>query len=403
MGRPTKKNSLSKKNAGGKNKREVSKNTSKTNEPIKAKNRRKSTDVSHKKSHDKKVVKSREPSLEKKAPRHKSISKEESKKKHDLKAERKKSIHKKEEKKNHKANNGILYLLCMCCGGNDDEELNEMLLQEEKRLEEAKKRKAEEAKKQLEEEEKKKKEEEAKKRKEEEEKKRKEKEEEKREEDVEPTKATVLKKIDVKAKPLQKKAQIVFTSSAAAPPPPPAKECEGPPPKVKETSVSLAQGAYLIYKDENGGQLEINYSKEAIRGNGVLAYIAANSIPNFYFNKNNGKDVLIKNISRLMQSEYVSDRILYYEKWNEFLKLRKTLNGVLYLLPAFNSSPPAKIDILFLNSQQKKIQFAPVDKPVEMSGDYLFIIQHGLEVFRKEVNVDALVSYVNSFGVVAHL
>lgn len=406
MGKAAKKKEGNRNSAGGeKEKGTSSKKNQKDGNNNKLKKKSRSADLSKKHSTDKLKKKNAE-SMGKTQNRN-SISKENAITRKSTKKDGHKSIYAREEaEKNMKRNDNSCFL-CFCCGGNEDEELNELLLQQEKCMEEARIRREEEKKRKENEEKKKRKEEE--KRKQEEMKKREEEKKRlkmeaiiKKEEEEEAQKKTVLKKMEAKAKPQRKRAQIVFTTSVAAPPPPPASACEGPPPSVKETTVPVGQGAYLVYNPENNGQLEVKYSKQAMSGSGVLAYIATDKIPAFYFTKNDGIEVLLKDVSILLQSEYISDRMKYYEKWGDFLKMQKPFEGTFYLLPAFNANPPAMIDIIFLYSQEKKLQHAPVETATELKGDYTFIIQRGLEVFKKEVNVDALVTFVGSFGYVIH-
>ncbi|CRG99612.1 conserved Plasmodium protein, unknown function [Plasmodium relictum] len=320
---------------------------------------------------------------------------------------------------------GNTCFLCFCCGGNEDEKLNELILEEEKLREKERKRKEKEEERIKREEEKK----EKKKREEEEERERerlileeqenerlrlleeKEKlrllEEEKQkqlEEEKKTKKDTILKKKEIKPKIFaKKKAKLNFIGAASAPNPPPESACVGDPPEVKETSVSIQEGVYLIYNPENDGQLELHYSKTGKKGKGVLAYIHSKTIPDFYFEKNKGREIIFTEVSKKMQSIYINDLKPYYECYIEFIKMKKKFNGVLYFLPAFDEQPPPKLDIVFFDSKAKKLNFVPVEKAVEFKGDYLFIIQKGLEIFKKEINVESLFSYINSYGALLSL
>ncbi|SPJ10475.1 conserved Plasmodium protein, unknown function [Plasmodium sp. DRC-Itaito] len=305
---------------------------------------------------------------------------------------------------------------CFCCGWDaEDEAMNEFLLEEEreklKLLEEEKERerlklleeeKERERLKLLEEE---KERERLKLLEEEEEKKRlKLLEEENREEQKidqieESSKDIIFKKKEIKPKfPLKKKAKLNFISAAAAPNPPNEASCIGPPPEVKETNINVKEGVYLIYNAENDGQLEVHYSKCGKKGSGVIAYIMSDNIPDFYFDKNKGKEIIFKEVSKKMQSVYINDLKPYYECYIEFMKMKKTYNGDLYFLPAFNEQPPPNLDIGFFDTKEKKLNYVEIEKPVEFKGNYLFVIQKGLDIFKKEINVEALLSYLNSYG-----
>ncbi|CAD2097890.1 conserved Plasmodium protein, unknown function [Plasmodium vinckei lentum] len=324
------------------------------------------------------------------------------------------------------------FLCCFCCGGNEaelgevrvnDEELK--LLEMKKRLleeEEEKKRlkmlEEEEKKRQLkileeEEEEKRRlkmleKEEEKRQLKmleEEEEKKQLEILEEEEDEIVsQKKKETVLVNKDMKVKLFtKKKAKLNFLGAAAAPTPPEEKHCVGPPPEVRKTTVNISEGIYLIYSDENCGQLEIHYSKTEIKGRGVLAYISSETIPDFYFDQKHSKQIILKNISTKLTSGYSNDLKPYYECYIEFIKLKKKFNGTLYFLPAFEAQPPPHLDIIFFNTREKKLIYAPIEKPVEISGDILFVIQKGLKIFKEEVEVEKLCNYMKCYGALLNL
>lgn len=354
-----------------------------------------------------------------------------SKKQNAKSQEKKKGDEKNEKPKNVEAekpqSNGSCFLcFCCCCGDNADLQ-TELLLEEEKRKEEeeaALKKKLElEAKKKEEEEARRKKEEEdARKRREQEEleaRKRIEEEETKmsdfnekiedetivEENNVEEVpKKAVLKKIGIKSKQPPKKAKINFIGAAAAPPPPATSACVGDPPKTKPTSVKLGEGVYLIYDSKvNNGQLKICYSKTAINKNGVLAYIHSTTIPPFYFEKNKGENVIASNVSQAMQSNFINDRKPYYEGWVEFIRKTIQFNGVLYLLPATEVEPPPKMEIVFLNSKEKKIYHTAIEKPIDFQGDYLFVIHRGLDVFKKEINATDILSYIGCYGAYAEL
>ncbi|CZT98309.1 hypothetical protein PFMG_00664 [Plasmodium falciparum IGH-CR14] len=317
---------------------------------------------------------------------------------------------------------------CFCCGWDaDDEAMNELLLEEEreklKLLEEERKRlklleeeeKERERLKLLEEEKERERlkllEEEKERERlklleeEEEEKKRlklleeQNREEQKIDEIEEPSKDIIFKKKEIKPKfPLKKKANLNFIGAAAAPNPPKEASCIGPPPQVKETNINVKEGIYLIYNAENDGQLEVHYSKSGKKGSGVMAYIMSDNIPDFYFDKNKGKEIIFKEVSKKMQSVYINDLKPYYECYIEFMKMKKTYNGVLYFLPAFNEQPPPNLDIGFFDTKEKKLNYVEIEKPVEFTGNYLFVIQKGLDIFKKEINVEALLSYLNSYG-----
>ncbi|KYN99437.1 hypothetical protein PGSY75_1006000 [Plasmodium gaboni] len=307
-------------------------------------------------------------------------------------------------------------LSCFCCGWDaEDEAVNEFLLEEEKEklklLEEERKRlkllEEEKGRLKLLEEEEKKERERLKLLEEEEEKERERLklleeeniEEQKIDEIIEPSKDIIFIKKEIKPKfPLKKKAKLNFIGAASAPNPPNEVSCIGPPPEVKETIINVKEGIYLIYNEENNGQLEVHYSKSGKKGRGVIAYIMSDSIPDFYFDKNKGKEIIFKEVSKKMQSVYISDLKPYYECYIEFMKMKKTYNGVLYFLPAFNEQPPPNLDIGFFDIKEKKLKYVEIEKPVVFTGNYLFVIQKGLDIFKKEINVEELLSYLNSYG-----
>ncbi|GAW80483.1 hypothetical protein, conserved [Plasmodium gonderi] len=207
----------------------------------------------------------------------------------------------------------------------------------------------------------------------------------------------VVKNIKPKLFP-KKKPKFSFLGAASAPPPPESSACVGPPPEVKLTSVPVREGIYLIYSYENNGQLELHYSKTAIKGKGVLGYIFSNSIPDFYFVNNNMKQILLKDVSKIMQSTYVNDLKPYYECVINFMKMKTKFNGILYFLPAFDAQPPPKLDVIFFDSKQKKLFYAPIEKEIEFRGNFIFVIQKGLPIFQEEIETEKLCSYVCSFG-----
>ncbi|EUD67509.1 hypothetical protein C922_02215 [Plasmodium inui San Antonio 1] len=306
--------------------------------------------------------------------------------------------------------------LCFCCGNNDDDDmLNELILEDEGGREKAEreKRKKEQEKKPKEEEERQQargerlsmlEEEDVMKRLIEAAAERKTEEEKKKVADLEKPKEEtkrgsrlILK--DIKPKLLQKKKpKFSFLGAASAPPPPEASACVGPPPEVKSTSVPLREGIYLIYTEENNGQLELHYSKKAIKGRGVLAYIFSSTIPDFYFVERNMKQILLKDVAKIMQSSYVNDLKPYYECVINFMKIKKKFNGVLYFLPAFDAQPPPKLDVIFFDSKQKKLHYAPIEKEIEFKGNFIFVIQKGLPIFQEEIDTEKLCTYACSFG-----
>lgn len=404
---------------------------SKLEVPKKDKKKSKNAGTVHKPLHGQKTQKENKPSPRKGPAHHPTRNASPKKKPH------KKSIEKnKGEEKNKKVidveasktrSTGSCFLCFCCCGENDDLK-TELLLEEERRKEEEeearRKKEEEEARKKKEEEQarRKREEEEARRKKEEEEQARKKAEEEEatkvsdyhenaedetiKEEATadEPPKKTVLKKIGIKAKQPPRKAKLNFIGAAAAPPPPATSACIGNPPQTKSTNVKLGEGAYLVYDSKtNNGQLKVCYSKTPLHKNGVLAYISSQTIPPFYFEKNNGETVVVNNVSQLMQSSFINDRKPYYENWVEFIRKTKQFDGVLYLLPAADVEPPPKMEIAFLNSKEKKIYHLPIDKPVHFQGDYLLAIHHGLDVFKKEINTTDILAYIGSYGAYAEL
>ncbi|KJP87805.1 hypothetical protein AK88_02561 [Plasmodium fragile] len=298
--------------------------------------------------------------------------------------------------------------LCLCCGSNDDDMMNELILEDEigREKEEKEKRKKEQEEERQRERLSMMEEEDIMKRLLEAaaEGKTDEEGEKKKVGEVDKPKAQaktgarlIIK--DMKPKLLQKKKpKFSFLGAASAPPPPAASACVGPPPEVKSTSVPVKEGVYLIYSDENNGQVELHYSKQPIKGRGVLAYISSSTIPDFYFVKNNMKQILLKDVAKIMQSSYVNDLKPYYECVINFIKMKKKFNGVLYLLPAFNAEPPPKLDVIFFDSKQKKLHYAPIEEAIEFRGNFIFVIQKGLPIFQEEIETEKLCSYVCSFG-----
>ncbi|KEG03360.1 hypothetical protein YYE_01384 [Plasmodium vinckei vinckei] len=217
-------------------------------------------------------------------------------------------------------------------------------------------------------------------------------------------KETVLVNKEMKVRLFtKKKAKLNFLGAAAAPSPPEEKHCVGPPPEVRKTKVNVSEGIYLIYSNENYGKLEIHYSKTGMKGSGVLAYISSDTIPDFYFDQKHSKQIILKNISTKMTSGYSNDLKPYYECYIEFIKLKKKFNGTLYFLPAFEAQPPPHLDIIFFNTREKKLNYAPIEKPVEISGDILFVIQKGLKIFKEEVEVEKLCNYMKCYGALLNL
>ncbi|ANQ07894.1 Uncharacterized protein PCOAH_00022920 [Plasmodium coatneyi] len=302
--------------------------------------------------------------------------------------------------------------LCLCCGNNDDDILNELILEDERGREEAEREKKRKEQEEEEERERAKERERLSMLEEEdimkrlleaaaegktEEEKKKVEQLDKPKEQVKRGSRLIIK--DLKPKLLQKKKpKFSFLGAAAAPPPPEASACVGPPPEVKSTTVRVREGIYLIYSEENNGQLELHYSKQPIKGRGVLAYIFSSTIPDFYFMKNNMKQILLKDVAKIMQSIYVNDLKPYYECVINFIKMKKKFNGVLYLLPAFNAQPPPKLDVIFFDSKEKKLHYAPMEKEIEFKGNFIFVIQKGLPIFKEEIETEKLCSYVCSFG-----
>ncbi|GAB65992.1 hypothetical protein PCYB_081530 [Plasmodium cynomolgi strain B] len=99
--------------------------------------------------------------------------------------------------------------------------------------------------------------------------------------------------------------------------------------------------------------------------------------------------------------------------------MKKKFNGVLYFLPAFDAQPPPKLDVIFFDSKQKKLRlghpysisplliywklvfhlyYAPIEKEVELRGNFIFVIQKGLPIFQEEIDTEKLCSYACSFG-----
>ncbi|VWU50318.1 conserved protein, unknown function [Hepatocystis sp. ex Piliocolobus tephrosceles] len=312
-------------------------------------------------------------------------------------------------------NSGGCFLSSCCCNSAESEQINELIVEDDKVVENKEKERLtmeyedavaqeENAKiKKIREEENKR----LKKLQEEQEEKKKQEEQEKLkiDENVNTRKRdTILIHKDIKGKVFTKKKAIMnFKGAASAPDAPDVTACVGDPPKVKETKVPVGKGIYLIYNTEENGKLEIHYSKEAIKGSGILAYIGSCTIPDFYFEQKKKKEIICTNISNKMQSEFINDRKPYYECYIEFMKLKKKFNGILYFLPAFGAQPPPKLDIMFYNTKEKKIIYAPLEQPVEFVGEYIFVIQKGLDIFKDASDLEKLYSYVGSYGAMINI
>ncbi|PHJ18144.1 hypothetical protein CSUI_008030 [Cystoisospora suis] len=150
----------------------------------------------------------------------------------------------------------------------------------------------------------------------------------------------------------------LFTGSAAGSPPPPAEACIGPPPEAGETSTELGEGVYLIYNTDQGGSLFMKWSKEPLKGPGVLAYIRpSKEVGDFKFQKKGGVEMLCTGLEKDMQSSFVADRKKFYEGWASFLKQMDAWEGSLVLLPAAALQPPPKVKVVMLS--QKKVGRSP--------------------------------------------
>ncbi|OEH75604.1 KED, related protein [Cyclospora cayetanensis] len=156
------------------------------------------------------------------------------------------------------------------------------------------------------------------------------------------------------AKPAGKKAPksspTFFTGKAAGLPPPSKEACEGPPPEVEGPSVPVGMGAYLVYKDADGGKLLTQWSKEPLTGAGVLAYLRPEKeVGDYKFEKKSAIEVHATNCQKFMSSEFPADRIKFYEGWASFFKLLSSCGGSITLLPAAGAEPPPKVKIVLAN------------------------------------------------------
>lgn len=169
-----------------------------------------------------------------------------------------------------------------------------------------------------------------------------------------------------KAKQYAAKSQPkMFTGAAAGSPPPPAEACVGSVPIPQQKSAtSLGTGIYLVYKDaDEGGTLYLQWSKGALEGPGVLAYVKpTKEIADFRFTKKGGLEKLCTNLQKDMQSAFVTDRRKYYEGWATFIKQLEAYGGTLTLLPASDLQPPPRMRVILL--KQKKLQRVKVDSPL---------------------------------------
>lgn len=109
----------------------------------------------------------------------------------------------------------------------------------------------------------------------------------------------------------------LFTGSAAGSPPPPAEACIGPPPEVGEPSSELGAGVYLIYNTDQGGSLVMKWSKEPLKGPGVLAYIKpSKEVGDFKFQKKGGIEALCSGLevrSRCLRAP--AQRVIWGNLW----------------------------------------------------------------------------------------
>ncbi|XP_026192786.1 uncharacterized protein LOC34622203 [Cyclospora cayetanensis] len=161
------------------------------------------------------------------------------------------------------------------------------------------------------------------------------------------------------AKPAGKKAPksspTFFTGKAAGLPPPSKEACEGPPPEVEGPSVPVGMGAYLVYKDADGGKLLTQWSKEPLTGAGVLAYLRPEKeVGDYKFEKKSAIEVHATNCQKFMSSEFPADRIKFYEGWASFFKLLSSCGGSITLLPAAGAEPPPKVKIVLANKGKLK-------------------------------------------------
>ncbi|XP_954784.1 uncharacterized protein TA03195 [Theileria annulata] len=158
------------------------------------------------------------------------------------------------------------------------------------------------------------------------------------------------KHLKVKKKEIER---ISISGAVAALPPPPIEEIEGEIPKVKESydQLSLGSGVYFGYSLNDNGSLYLQYTTEKPASmDGVLGYIRPDrEILKYHYENENGKHVISTNVKEYMKSKFQHDRKKYFDAWKEFLQLLNSHGGSLYILSAFDLSPPPRTRIVLFS------------------------------------------------------
>lgn len=172
----------------------------------------------------------------------------------------------------------------------------------------------------------------------------------KTEEPAKPTtkpKAKPRKQVRPAGKRAPKSTPAFFTGKAAGLPPPPKEACVGPPPQVEAPAKPVEMGAYLVYTNAEGGKLTSQWSKTALTGAGVLAYLSPEKeVGDYKFEKKSAIEIHATNLEVSMASDFPADRKKFYEGWATFIKQLSTWGGTLTLLPAAAAEPPPRVKII---------------------------------------------------------
>ncbi|EAN30806.1 hypothetical protein TpMuguga_03g00070 [Theileria parva strain Muguga] len=155
--------------------------------------------------------------------------------------------------------------------------------------------------------------------------------------------------------------RISIGGAVAALPPPPIEEIEGEIPKANDSynNLKLGNGVYLGYSLENNGSLYLKYTTEKPDCmDGVLAYIRPDrEILKYHYENNDGKQLISTNVREYMKSKFQHDRKKYFDAWQEFFQVLNSYGGNLYILSAFELSPPPRTKIvLFSNNNLTEIK-----------------------------------------------
>lgn len=208
-------------------------------------------------------------------------------------------------------------------------------------------------------------------------------------EDVEDKVEEVEKHTPINKRPLKEcklkphRRKIHLTGAAAAVPPCPTEECIGNIPHVGSSKVTLGDGAYLVYSLENGGSLNIVFSRTAPTDlRGVLAYIKPGTeFSPYYYTDHDGHKAAATNLESALQSEYASDRKVFYDAWSKFLKLAPPYNGEVYLLEGAGMSPPPRVQVLLY--KEGAITCAESLKAIDLTNyTVVGILHHSLDYYK---------------------